>query len=83
MCNYFSIGVESRIGIGFDKVRTGNQHCNKLCYGWEGLKKLFCCCTKTTKIKEVIDYVAVFDETTREQKVLFTTDSKNCEEGRH
>jgi diacylglycerol kinase (ATP) len=49
MCNYFSIGVESRIGLGFDKRRTGNVCCNKFFYFTEGLKKMFgcCCLTKT------------------------------------
>eukprot|EP00923_Selenidium_pygospionis_P003692 GHVN01005856.1.p1 GENE.GHVN01005856.1~~GHVN01005856.1.p1 ORF type:complete len:409 (-),score=42.53 GHVN01005856.1:614-1840(-) len=39
MSNYFSIGVESRIGIGFDRHRTKNQFRNKLAYLTEGLKK--------------------------------------------
>lgn len=57
MCNYFSIGVESRIGLGFDKKRTRNAFCNKTRYFTEGVKKMFGCCTKTLKIKEIIDYV--------------------------
>lgn len=32
MCNYFSIGIESRIGMGFDKKRTGSACCNKTKY---------------------------------------------------
>lgn len=30
MCNYFSIGVESRIGVGFDRYRTKSAFLNKL-----------------------------------------------------
>lgn len=39
MCNYFSFGLESRIGLGFDKKRTHSQVLNKLVYIWEGAKK--------------------------------------------
>lgn len=41
MSNYFSIGVDARIGYGFDKSRTGNRCCNKCVYCWEGFKKMF------------------------------------------
>lgn len=57
MCNYFSLGVESRVGLGFEKKRTGNAFCNKVVYGWEGLKKF--CCKRTLKIKDALDYVAI------------------------
>ena len=40
-CNYFSTGVESRIGFGFDKKRTRSQILNKFFYGTESVKKLF------------------------------------------
>jgi Diacylglycerol kinase accessory domain len=40
-CNYFSTGVESRIGFGFEKRRTKSQTLNKFFYGTESLKKLF------------------------------------------
>ena len=60
MSNYFSIGIESRVGLGFDKKRTESACCNKLVYFCEGLKHL--CCTRTLKIKDVIDYVSTIDE---------------------
>ena len=69
MCNYFSIGVEARIGLGFEKKRTNRVITNKCVYGWEGLKKM-CCCSSTTKIKQVIDYACKIDENGQE-KVLF------------
>ena len=40
-CNYFSTGVESRIGFGFEKRRTKSHALNKFFYGTESLKKLF------------------------------------------
>lgn len=39
MCNYFSLGIESRIGVGFDRYRTRSQFLNKLRYAIEGGKK--------------------------------------------
>ena len=38
-CNYFSTGLESRIGMGFERNRTKSQTLNKISYGLEGLKK--------------------------------------------
>ena len=56
MSNYFSIGLDARIGLGFDKHRTSTKGCNRLRYGWEGLKKM-CCCIKTAKINELVHKV--------------------------
>ena len=67
MCNYFSIGIESRIGLGFDKKRTKSQFLNKAVYGWEGLKKLF---TSTPKISDVVASLSAHDKT------IFSSDSK-------
>lgn len=39
MSNYFSMGVESRIGIGFDRHRTKSKFWNKYQYVKEGIKK--------------------------------------------
>jgi len=65
MCNYFSmlslsfsfvrfigIGIESRLGLGFDKKRTTSTFRNKLRYAIEGLKKSM---TKTPRINDIID----------------------------
>ena len=74
MCNYFSIGVESRIGLGFDKKRTGYVCCNKLFYFTEGLKKMFgcCCITKTLKIKDIVDFINTVDAEGND-RVLFAS----------
>lgn len=67
MSNYFSIGVESRIGLGFEKKRAGNACRNKCIYAWEGIKKM--CCTRTRKINSVIKYVAKIRD--GEEEVMF------------
>ncbi|KAF8822274.1 diacylglycerol kinase accessory domain (presumed) domain-containing protein [Cardiosporidium cionae] len=41
MGNYFSIGIESRIGRGFDRNRAHNRFLNKMMYAFEGIKKTF------------------------------------------
>ena len=76
MCNYFSIGIESRIGLGFDKKRTGSAAMNDAWYGWEGFKKMCCidCKTKTKRIREVINYMAKLDPITGEETIIFATD---------
>jgi diacylglycerol kinase (ATP) len=63
MCNYFSLGVESRVGLGFEKKRTSNAICNKCVYFCEGIKKFMCCRgrKRTLKVKECVDYVATID----------------------
>lgn len=52
MSNYCSIGIDARIGLGFDKNRSKSRWINKLIYAWEGLKKFL----KPSKgIQTVID----------------------------
>jgi len=41
MFNYFSIGLDARIGMGFDRNRTTSQTSNKMVYLNEGIKKAF------------------------------------------
>uniref|UniRef100_A0A6U6R1T8 Diacylglycerol kinase n=1 Tax=Zooxanthella nutricula TaxID=1333877 RepID=A0A6U6R1T8_9DINO len=40
VCNYLGIGLDARVGFGFDKSRQHNRHANKAVYAWEGTKKL-------------------------------------------
>lgn len=52
LSNYCSIGIDARIGFGFDKNRTKNRMCNKIVYAWEGIKKFL---RPTLKMKSVIE----------------------------
>jgi diacylglycerol kinase (ATP) len=70
MSNYFSIGVESRIGLGFEKKRTKSRISNKIRYGIEGIKKL--CCTKTNKINTVVSSLTQTKADGTERNMLST-----------
>ena len=52
MVNYLSVGLDARIGLGFDRSRSDHVFLNKFVYFTEGLKKLF---LKTEKINNVIN----------------------------
>jgi diacylglycerol kinase (ATP) len=52
-CNYFSTGLESRIGLGFERNRTKSQTLNKLAYGIEGIKAVLL--LKQPRIREYVD----------------------------
>lgn len=52
MSNYFSIGVDARIGMAFDRKRTNSRAINNCIYCWEGFKRLF---IHTKGITEVVD----------------------------
>lgn len=56
MSNYFSVGLDARIGLGFDKHRTTKKCCNRFFYAWEGFKKM-CCCVKTATVPELISRI--------------------------
>ncbi|KAK6591188.1 diacylglycerol kinase [Cryptosporidium xiaoi] len=56
MSNYFSVGIESRIGIGFDRNRTKNAFLNKIRYALEGVKNTF---RHTTPVYDIIDKCTV------------------------
>ncbi|CAD8093325.1 unnamed protein product [Paramecium primaurelia] len=73
MSNYFSIGVDARIGYGFDKNRTTNRHINKICYCLQGIQKMF---LKNPRVNQVVQFVEHFNH--KEQKTLFKT--VNCQD---
>ncbi|KAL8275456.1 hypothetical protein Esti_000668 [Eimeria stiedai] len=77
MSNYFSMGVESRIGRGFDKHRTKSQALNKMRYGIEGFKKTFV--THTKPINQIVQRLTLSPGTPEEQ-LIFTTDKKEAKE---
>jgi diacylglycerol kinase (ATP) len=56
MCNYFSLGIESRIGLGFDKKRTTSAFRNKVRYVLEGFKKSM---MSFTRINEMVEECVV------------------------
>ncbi|OII76438.1 diacylglycerol kinase catalytic domain-containing family protein [Cryptosporidium andersoni] len=85
MSNYFSVGIESRIGIGFDINRTKNASLNKFRYGIEGIKSTL---RRTTAVYDLIDKCTVVvdnNETNNKnsnnlgnspnkEKIIFVTD---------
>ena len=68
MSNYFSIGVESAIGVQFDRQRTGSRTINKGIYMIEGIKHMF------KSISRVTDAVS---ELTSGDRLVFTTEDKD------
>lgn len=67
MTNYFSIGIESRVGIGFDRNRKGSVFLNKMVYLKEGIKKMCAChhtstSGRTLKVKEFLSHATVEDQ---------------------
>ena len=51
-CNYFSFGIEGKIGYAFDKRRTKSRTLNLVVYGTMGMVKA---ATKTKSIQELVD----------------------------
>ena len=81
MCNYFSLGVESRVGLGFEKKRTSSYLCNKCVYACEGIKKLMCCRgrARTLKVKEFLDYVTTVDEIGNDRILFASSRTQECD----
>jgi len=76
MCNYYSFGVDSRIGYGFDKGRTKSRLGNKVVYCWEGFKKFF---TKTPRVNDVVENIQVLKITPNGQE-LSVKEAKEIDE---
>lgn len=57
MSNYMSVGVDARIGLGFDKNRTSSAIGNKCVYCWEGFKKNFLSTAKMNKVVESLEVI--------------------------
>jgi len=60
MVNYFSLGMDAKIGTDFEKKRTTSRMCNRCCYCWVGFMNcLFnsCLCCADRKVIDLIEYV--------------------------
>lgn len=74
MTNYFSFGLDARIGLGFDKRRSSRKWINKLIYGWEGFKKM--CCLRAPRLKNIASSfiedsnTTIFDNSVPSQNAL-------------
>ncbi|KAF4689910.1 hypothetical protein FOZ60_001012 [Perkinsus olseni] len=71
ICNYFSVGVESRVGLGFDKHRTKSQLLNKAVYVVEGTKKITF--THTPRISHLLNCATTTTDSGKDH-IIFTTD---------
>ncbi|GAB67870.1 diacylglycerol kinase [Plasmodium cynomolgi strain B] len=68
MSNYFSIGIDSRIGRGFERHRQKSAFINKLIYVIEGFKKIIF--KKNTPVNLIIDKMVTGKNY---DNVIFTT----------
>eukprot|EP00923_Selenidium_pygospionis_P021141 GHVN01036415.1.p1 GENE.GHVN01036415.1~~GHVN01036415.1.p1 ORF type:complete len:232 (-),score=12.88 GHVN01036415.1:112-807(-) len=80
MSNYFSMGVESRIGIGFDKRRTTSKFGNKWAYFTEGLKKSFL--SSTPKVEDLINSMIRMSDQASADPMEFVAKCAECENER-
>ncbi|CAD2111877.1 diacylglycerol kinase [Plasmodium vinckei petteri] len=71
MANYFSIGIDSRIGRGFERHRKNNAVLNKMVYLVEGFKKSSF--KKNTPINLLIDKMTAGNNF---EDIVFTTNKK-------
>ena len=63
MTNYFGIGEDGRIGLGFELHRTTNRYCNKAVYFLVGCCNFFCPWTRGLTISDQIEYVKTYAST--------------------
>jgi diacylglycerol kinase (ATP) len=75
VCNYFSVGFDARVGVGFDKLRAKSRLINKSIYGWEGAKKLLF--KKKGVIGEIVDSLS---ELKTESSLSSAADGHSLEE---
>ena len=52
--NYFSMGFDARVGFQFEQRRSSSRCCNKLIYGIEAAKRIFCC-KKNYGLSQLLD----------------------------
>lgn len=61
LSNYCSIGIDARIGLGFDKSRSKNRIINKIVYAWEGFKKFIKPSTNMQTVIDRMEYLVEFE----------------------
>ncbi|SCM08451.1 diacylglycerol kinase, putative [Plasmodium chabaudi chabaudi] len=71
MANYFSIGIDSRIGRGFERHRKTNAALNKMVYLVEGIKKISF--KKTIPVNLIVDKMTAGNNF---KDIVFTTNKK-------
>jgi diacylglycerol kinase (ATP) len=59
MSNYFSIGVDARIGFNFERKRKKSRIGNKIIYFLEGMKRL---CSPQLKVTDVVQKMEVIKD---------------------
>eukprot|EP00347_Sterkiella_histriomuscorum_P013493 403364507 len=71
MINYFGLGEDGRLGLEFEKRRTGKRCCNDCCYFWVGFKSVLCgCCLNEQKISNQIDYFSTLPQDEHKEQLL-------------
>ena len=79
--NYFSLGLDSRIGFGIKKHKSKYKCCNYLRYLWESCKKK--CFRKTMKLNEIIDSFMIMNcedvENIIQEESIENVNSTMCE----
>lgn len=81
MANYFSVGIESRIGMGFDRHRVKSQLGNKMVYALEGMKKI--CCAKVDDVSDFVHSLVEMEETAPIHSNLIGTDNRTTRATAH
>ena len=60
MCHSFSFGIDARIGLAFEWRWTRSRFWNQFMYGWEGIKRLICCCyCRTETVRDILSWFSV------------------------
>ena len=75
MCNYFSVGQESKVGYKVEQNRTANSKCNIFCYVIQGIRVLFTCkffSSEKPGLWKLLDRVLV--RKGKSQEIVFTSD---------
>lgn len=71
MINYFGLGEDGRLGLEFEKRRTGSKYCNDCCYICVGAKAVFCpCCSRSSQISRHIENFTLLDEDSAKKRLL-------------